>query len=74
MVPITQHAARRIRERLGLSRSAIQRHVERAWSDGTPLATHEKPEGGCAKQYGAFVFLFSSDGALVTVKYADRRR
>lgn len=82
LVGVTKHAKRRIKERMGLPRSACQRMAEKAYFEGkdenefvgklqacikTKLARN-KNRNSCnqIRIYGQFIYMFS-DAALITV-------
>lgn len=78
-VKISEHAGRRIRERLHLPRRAVMRAVEKAWALGIdhlkaagPLRHYldgivaDDPAYKILKVHSAAVFIFGADGTLVT--------
>jgi hypothetical protein len=76
---VSGHAAKRIRERLGLPKRAILRAVEKAWREGLdhlkaggPLRAYldglvaDDPAYKVLKVHGGAVFIFGADGTVVT--------
>lgn len=79
---VTNHAKKRAKERIGLKKSAVQRHADRAWDRGF---TKDKASGsfrryldrmyfghktiGALRVYGEYVYLFSSDIVLITIMH-----
>ena len=71
-IVVSKHADKRMRERMGLKRSAVQRTVEKAWRDGLPIRDVNGQERGDNSDrnrwWAGFVFVFSQHGdALVCV-------
>lgn len=74
---LTHHAEQRCSERMGLAPLASQRQAQRAWEKGLPksatknalnhyLSTKENGDR-ISRIYGEHIYLFSLDGALITV-------
>ena len=85
MVYITSHAKKRFKQRLGLPKSACQRHAQRAFERGLTVGeatgnakhylenlflTHRTANQICL--YGAFAYIFN-DGSLITVLNVPRK-
>lgn len=61
-VVVSRHADKRVRQRMGLKRSAVQRTVEKAWREGVPIRDLNGREVGTAQAlrlWAGFVFMFA---------------
>ena len=85
MIHITDHAKKRLKQRLGLPKSAWQRHAQRAFERGLTVwdakgnaknylenlfLLHNSANQICL--YGAFAYVFN-DGSLITVLHAPKK-
>lgn len=74
-IVVSDHAADRARERLGVPRRAVRRMAERAWQSGAPVRV-SRHHGDCetaGRASGNGIFVFSVDDGrvtLLTVLYA----
>ncbi len=77
-VMVSRHADKRVRQRLGLKRSAVARTVQKAWEYGKHLAHLDGQgpgrSGSRFHQLGAFIFVFACHAhgiVCMTVLRAD---
>lgn len=75
---VSDHAAKRIRQRVGIPKRSVQKWAERAWREGLPMSDggtlgrymrtkwHRGGEHGTWRAYGSHALLCNK-GILVTV-------
>lgn len=67
-VDITRHGVKRVRQRLGLPKKAVEKLANEAWENGNDQAQHS----GAMRRYLDWVALHKDDARRATLRVHDR--